>query len=136
MADVLDLTTEHRTPDTVRIDGKSYPIVSIHDLSIREQQKMRQLSDRITKLEERNDLADEDYDELDRLVDELFDMVMPKLPNTVKKKLSTWQRMQVPNAFFTRRLREAAAMAVESGEPTPSSSPDSSDSTAGHPETG
>ena len=91
---LLDLNTLIERP-TIKIDGKSYEILSPEQLSILDSQRFERWGRQIEALAKDDDKSDE----LDALVAKVTDKIMVGVPEDVRGELSNGHRMRVLAVF-------------------------------------
>lgn len=116
MADLLDLRTDGN-PDTVRIDGVSYPLADFDDYSIVDQHRHRQAGVRLQGLFAQDSLSDTEAEELLALIETVFVAVAPGLPENVVARLRPGMKLQIIAAFFNARPGAAAVARPADDQP-------------------
>jgi tRNA 2-selenouridine synthase SelU len=151
-APLLDLDTVIARP-IIAIDGEQYELISPDELPLETSHLMAAKGRQMQKLQTSAELNRDQAGQLRAIVRQLSDIVMERIPEEVRAKITIAQRLQVIEAFtallLKRRLASAAAMmpgqqlmqaamaafqnAPSTGEST---SPGSSDSSAETPKAG
>lgn len=119
--DALDLRLQPR--EQVRIDGKTFDLMPLGDLSVTEQAKVRRHGERLAAIEEKGEAATpEDDREYEDRLRSLARMALPDAPAGVIKKLGLGQVRALVTAFFVRGA-ERPEFTMLAGLRSPISSP-------------
>lgn len=121
MANLKSISTEAE-PDTISIDGVQYPLADAGSFSTLEASIMRRRGKLISDRAARDDLSEAEAQEADEALDAIFTMIAPAIPAPVAAKLNMGQKVQIIEAFSSRREELAAPGMADS---TPASLPSS-----------
>lgn len=145
MAKLLELDTLTQR-DHIRIDGASYEMRNVDELSLYEVHRLEQQGMRASELMERvDDLGENEDAEFDALTHSLIDLCIVDLPADVRTRLTQQQRFRIIEVFTQRsgakaapgRKAKAKKKASRKGNTTSESiSRNSSGSTAATPSAG
>ncbi len=113
---ILNLDTLVVRP-TVEIDGKSYEILSVEELSVLDSRRFSLWAGRLDELQS----SEEDNPELDELVDTITRKVLVGVPDDVFAKLSGTHKVAVVEVFtgllLRNRMSVAGAIQTATGSP-------------------
>ena len=102
---MLDLETLVVRPK-ISIDDKMYELPSHDELSIFEHHRLGAQGRKLEALMKKEDLSDEDGQELNLAMQQISDIVLKFLPEDIRAKLSDHQRFQVWEIFSLLPLRK------------------------------
>ncbi len=119
--------------ENIKIDDVEYSLTDFDDFSPIDQINAKRQYKRISNIFESDKsvpLVESEIKDLDYLENELFEKVAGNIPDDVRKKIRSGQRIQIINAYFTA-YAGSLGLKKEDGEKSQSGpevfSPDSSD---------
>ena len=125
----LSISTAAPKRKRISIDDAEYELATTDDLELKESLVLGQAGKRVQKCMQ-GEISDAGVEEIQTLLDQVVRRVVIALPEEVFAKLRSVHKVAIMEAF------NEAARPGEASQQTPTSPPDSSDSTADPPASG
>ena len=97
---LLDLTTLIEQP-TIKINGELYEILHPDQLGVIDFQRLASMGSKVADLLKKSEPDDDDAAQLNTIIVDLTDRIMPRIPLDVRAQLTESQRLLVAEVFMT-----------------------------------